>query len=207
MRSGWRIPAMAVAAVGLSLGGLLDRATPRWADDPDAMYRPIKAELAGRSRRGTLPFWADRFGLGVPLVAESHVAAFYPPNWAFYGLLGVTAAYPLAMWLHGAATALATFAFARSLGIGPWGAAVSAVAFALCGFQSIHSGHEPLYCVMPYLPLCLLAADRFAKEGRAAWLALLALAWGVQVTLGHFQIQSWTAGLALVTGGVAGRRG
>ena len=54
---------------------------------------------------------------------------------------------------------------------------------------------------MPYLPLCLLLADRYATTGRLAWLAGLALAWGTQLTLGHFQIQMWTAGLVLLAGG------
>ena len=53
---------------------------------------------------------------------------------------------------------------------------------------------------MPYLPLCLLLADRYAATGRLAWLAGLAMAWGTQVTLGHFQIQMWTAGLVLLAG-------
>ena len=71
-----------------------------------------------RSRPGRLPFWSDRFGLGVPLVAESHVAAFYPPNWVFYRILDVATAYRLTMWLHMLGLASATFAYARGLGIG-----------------------------------------------------------------------------------------
>jgi hypothetical protein len=53
---------------------------------------------------------------------------------------------------------------------------------------------------MPYLPLCLLLADRFVESGKLFWTALLALAWGIQLTVGHFQLQMWTAGLVLVIG-------
>ncbi len=164
------------------------------------MYQPIKAELARALAEGRLPFWSDRFGLGVPLVAESHVAAFYPPNWLIYRLWRVGTAYRLSFWLHFAAIAAATYAYGRTLGIGPAGSAMAAVGFALCGFQAVHSAHEPFYHVMPFLPLCLLLADRYAATGRMAWLAGLAMAWGAQVTLGHFQIQMWTAGLVLLTG-------
>ena len=66
--------------------------------------------------------------------------------------------------------------------------------------MAIHAVHEPLYTLMPYLPLCLLLADGYMATGRLAWLAGLALAWGVQLTVGHFQIQMWTAGLVLLTG-------
>ena len=42
---------------------------------------------------GGLPLWSDRFGLGVPLLAESHAAALYPPNWALYRWLDVSTAW------------------------------------------------------------------------------------------------------------------
>ncbi|MBX6313184.1 MAG: YfhO family protein, partial [Isosphaeraceae bacterium] len=183
----------ALLVVGLTVGGLLLGYAPIGAD-PDLLYRPIKEELARALRTGGLPFWSDRFGLGVPLVAESHAAALYPPNWLLYRLLKVNTAYRLAMWLHYLALVFTTYAYARILQIGPWGAALAAATFSLCGFQAIHAGHEPFYHVLPFLPLCLLLADRYVVSGRLLWLALVALAWGGQLTLGHFQIQAWTGG-------------
>src|SRR5262249_10863532 len=153
------------------------------SEDPDLLYRPIKAELARALREGRLPFWSERMGLGVPLVAESHVAAFYPPNWLLYRFLSVPVAYRLAMWAHHVALVGATFACARRLGITAWGSARAAVSFTLCGFQNLPSGHEPFYHIVPYVPLCLLLADLYVGSGRTLWLALLALAWGAQLTL------------------------
>ena len=192
--------AFAVAAVGLWLAGLLVGYEPV-GGDPDRIFRPIKAELARALRAGRLPYWSDRMGLGVPLVAESHVGAFYPPNWPLYGLLDVSTAYRLSMWLHHLALAAATFAYARRVGDGPAGAALAALAFPFCGFLTVHSSHEWAYQTLPFLPLALLAADLYAATGRLRWLAALAVAWGVQVTLGHFQVQMWTGGLAILTGG------
>jgi hypothetical protein len=99
------------------------------------------------------------------------------------------------------ALAATSYAYARVLGIGRPGSAMAALSFTLCGFQAIHDVHEPFTGQLPYLPLCLLLADRYATTGRWSWLAGLALAWGTQVTLGHFQIQMWTAGLVLLAGG------
>jgi len=164
------------------------------------MYRPIKVELARHLRQGTLPYWSDHFGVGIPLAAESHVAAFYPPNWVFYHMLGVPFAFRLSEWLHYIALAAATYAYAHELGLTPWGCTTAAIGFSLCGFQAIHTVHEPFYTLMPYMPLCLLLGDRFVTRGQFRWVALLALVWGAQVTVGHFQIQMWTAGLVLVTG-------
>jgi hypothetical protein len=168
--------------------------------DPDLLYRPIKEELARALQRGELPFWSDHFGLGVPLVAESHVAAFYPPNWVLFRICGISTAYRVSMWLHFLALAAVTYGYARELGISRTGSASTAIGFSLCGFQAAHSCHEPFYHVVAYLPLCLLLGNRFVKTGRPAWLAGLALAFGVQLTLGHFQIQMWTAALVLCSG-------
>jgi hypothetical protein len=190
---------LALALVGTIMGGLFVGYEPV-GGDPDRMYRPLKSELARALEQGRLPFWSDGFGVGLPLVAESHVAAFYPPNLVLYRVLNVPAAYRLSMWLHYLAVAAATYFYARCLEIPPWGAAMSAMAFTFCGFQAIHSSHEPFYCLIPYLPLALGIAERYMATGRLAWLAALPAVLGLQWTLGHFQIQTWTGGLVVLVG-------
>ena len=147
------------------LGGLLVGYEPV-GGDPDRLYRPLKSELARSLAAGKLPFWSERFGLGVPLVAESHVAAFYPPNLLLYRVFDVSTAYRLSMWLHYVALVATTYGYARCLKVSPWGSAIAGVAFSLCGFQAIHSSHEPFYCVMPYLPLALGIAELYMASGR-----------------------------------------
>jgi hypothetical protein len=190
---------ISLSLVGLLMGGLLIGYEPV-GGDPDRLYRPLKQELARFLSQGRLPLWSDRFGLGVPLLAESHVAAFYPPNWVLYALLSVPAAYRLAMWSHYLFLAASTFFYARFLKISSAGAAIAAIGFTFCGFQAIHSSHEPFYHALPYLPLALLLAEWYLASGRAVGLILLAVAWGAQLTLGHFQLQWWTAGLLLFLG-------
>ncbi len=190
---------LALSLVGMILGGLLVGYEPT-GGDPDRMYRPLKTELSRALREGRLPFWSERFGLGVPLVAESHVAAFYPPNLLLYRLLDVSTAYRLSMWLHYVALVATTYFLGRSLGIASWGSALGALAFTLGGFQTIHSSHEPFFLLMPYLPLALAIAERFLATGRGFWLALLALVLGLQWSLGHFQLQMWTSGLVVLFG-------
>ena len=199
---------LASAAVGVVLSPLLAGYEPV-GGDPDRIFRPIKAELARALHEGRLPLWSDRFGIGVPLLAESHAAVLYPPNHVLYRAFDVSTAYRLSMWLHYVACAGFTAAYARRLGIKPGGAALSGVAFALCGFQAIHSSHEWAYHTAAYLPLLLIFADRYAEKGRLADLGGLAIAWGAQWTLGHFQVQTWSGGLALASGAwriVADRR-
>jgi hypothetical protein len=190
---------LALALVGTSLGGLLIGYEPV-GGDPDRLYRPIKSELARALGEGRLPFWSSRFGLGVPLIAESHVAAFYPPNLLLYRVFDLSIAYRLSMWLHYVAMVAATYLYARSLNLSAWGSALAGVVFALCGFAAIHSSHEPFYSAMPYLPLALFVTERYLVSGHMVWLALLASCLGVQWSLGHFQIQTWTGALVILTG-------
>jgi hypothetical protein len=190
---------LALLAVGCVLSGLLVGYEPV-GGDPDRLYRPLKSELARALSAGRLPFWSERFALGVPLVAESHVAAFYPPNLVAYRVLDISSAYRLSMWLHYVALAASTYFYARCVGVRPWGSALAALAFTLCGFMTVHSSHEPFYLLMPYLPLALALAERLMATGRIVWLTLLTLALGFQWTLGHFQIQTWTTGLVAATG-------
>jgi hypothetical protein len=188
---------LAVVSVGLAVGGLLIGYEPV-GGDPDRAFRPIKLELAAALREGRLPFWSDRFGLGVPLIAESQIAAFYPPNWALYRLLDVSAAYRVAMWLHHVAIAGATYAYGRRLRLSPWGSALAALAFALCGFQAIHASTEPFYSVLPLLPIALICSEAYLAGARPVWLAALAATWALQLAVGHFQIQMATGALVLL---------
>ena len=136
-----------------------------------------------------MPFWSDRFGLGVPLAAESHAAAFYPPNLLLYRLLDVATAYRLAMGSTTRRSSRRPTPTPACWGSGGGAPAPAGLTFALCGFQAIHSGHEPFYGLMPYLPLVLLYADRFAADRPAGLAGGVAGLWGLQLTLGHFQIQ------------------
>src|SRR5271157_5191458 len=188
-----------VGLAGLLVGGLLAGFEPV-GGVPDRLYRPLKEEFARFLARGQLPLWSDRFGLGIPLLAESHVAAFYPPNWLIYSIAGISTAYRMAMWLHYLFLAAATYAYARFLRISPNGAAIAALAFTFCGFQAIHSTHEPFYLALPYLTLAVLVAEWYFCTGRLLGIILLAVTWGAQLTLGHFQLQMWTAALVLLLG-------
>src|SRR5262245_45314990 len=109
---------LCVILVGAILGALLVGYEPV-GGDPDRVYRPLKSELSRQLHAGRLPFWSDRFGLGVPLVAESSVAAFYPPNLLLYRVLDVSTAYRLSMWLHMVALVIGSYFYARSLNLVP----------------------------------------------------------------------------------------
>ena len=167
--------------------------------DPELMYKPIKSELARVTGRGPASLLERSFRNRGPARRRESCRGILSANWLLYRLCDVRTAYRIAMWLHWVALAAPTFAYARMRLSRP-GSALAAMSFSLCGFQAAHIVHEPFNQLMPYLPLCLLLADRYVTTGKLRWLAGLALAWGTQLTIGHFQIQMWTAGLVLLFG-------
>ena len=109
---------LAAVLVGVVLVFVLGGLAPL-EGDPVLMYQPIKVELARRSLPAGCRFGATESDWASPLVAESHVAAFYPPNWLCYRLCEVATAYRLTMWLHMIALLAATYALCAELGIVP----------------------------------------------------------------------------------------
>jgi hypothetical protein len=168
--------------------------------DPERIFRPINLVRSEAFRRGEIPWWSDQFGLGVPLVAESHAAAFYPPNHVLDRLLDVRVAYRLSMWLHEVLLAFGLFLYARNRGISIAGASLASITFPLCGWMSIQSSHSWSYQALAWTPWILLAVERYIESGRLQYLTAIALGWGAQLLIGHFQMQFYTGLLAASLG-------
>lgn len=167
--------------------------------DPDRAYLPYKSELQRSLREGRLPHWSTRFGLGVPLLAESQVAALYPPNWLYAGW-DVATTYHLLQLAHYLLLAAGVFAHARTLGVQPWGASLASISFTLCGFLAIHASHEVFTLALAWTPLALASTEQFAQSGRARWWFALVVVLTLQLLVGHFQMQFYTIALVALTG-------
>ena len=103
---------LALFLVGTILGGLLVGYEPV-GGDPDRLYRPLKTELARALHDGRLPFWSERFGLGVALVPRAMSRPFIHRISLLYRLFDVSTAYRLSMWLHSLALVATTYGYAR----------------------------------------------------------------------------------------------
>ena len=135
-----------------------------WVDEP-APYL-LHAALA----RGRLPLWNDAVGLGAPLAANPNMAAWSP----LQALVNVSpspllqdVAWVFRVWL----LALATWALARALGCGPFGALAAAAALALSGQTLDWLVHHPLN-TDAFVPLALAAALRVLRGSRRAGIVL-----------------------------------
>jgi hypothetical protein len=145
--------------------------------------------LGERMRQGTVPYWNDRWGFGFPGVAESQMGVYYPPHWVLYGLMPPELGFTWSLVFHTGWSALGAWWCARQWGVGRWGAVVSGMAYAGCGFFVIHRVHPWAATCGSWMPWawglawCVLAG---ARPARAAW--QLSAVLGIQLLPGHFQI-------------------
>ena len=155
--------------------------------DAFVYFYPQRVFLARSLLAGRIPLWDPDLFLGAPFLANPQTAVLYPPSWLF--LIGpVATIYTVQLVLHAFLAAFFTYLLARhAFGLVPLAAAVGGLAYAFGGFAVGQVGHLNQISAAAWLPAVLLAYHEFAVSRRVAWLALGALALGLQLLAGHPQ--------------------
>ena len=135
---------------------------------------------------GQLPLWTPDLFMGAPLLANPQLGTFYPPNWLTISL-DPPDSVRISIVLHVVWAALGTYALARRW-LDPVAALVSAVVFAFGGYLGAHVEQINQLQGLSWLPWLFLLLDRALRDKRPLLpLALLGLAWGMQILSGHTQ--------------------
>lgn len=142
-----------------------------------------KEELA----RGSWPLWSHHIYAGFPLVANSHVGLFYPPNLVALMLFPVTWAVNWTTVLHYGLAGLFVYGYLRSVGAERWAAAAGAIAFEWSGFVLLYHVSGSGLATFVWLPAALACLERAEATGDRRWTALASAALGVSMVTGHFQ--------------------
>ncbi|GAB5489826.1 MAG: hypothetical protein Phog2KO_00410 [Phototrophicaceae bacterium] len=151
-----------------------------------------------RMSQGEIPLWNPYNNGGLPFIADTQAAVFYPPRlitialaslaggWSYYAL-------ELEAILHVLLYSLLMYAFVRRLTGSVWGAFVSAIIVSYGGFVS---GYPPLQLALleasvwlPLSALCILKATEHEKI-RWVYIVLAGFVLGVSWLAGHPQT-SW----------------
>src|SRR5581483_4314704 len=155
----------------------------------DAAYRWMAS--------GVLPLWNPYQLCGIPWIGTVQGGLFYPVH-ALYLALPTYLALALSGLLHLIFVAVATMAFARTVGLAMPAAALAALLFPLRGIM-------PSWLVWPYLleaaawlPLGSLAVLRLTREPGTRPVGILALATGMSALAGGPQataylVYAWAA--------------
>ncbi|MBK9123867.1 MAG: hypothetical protein IPM16_12220 [Chloroflexi bacterium] len=178
-------------------------------------FTPLWAARDVALRSFDLPMWTDQVFMGVPLLADSQLGTFYPPNWLTVWLPAWDA-LKVSVLIHVAWAAAGALVLARrSVGLGLVPALVAAAVFALGGYVGAHVEQiNQLQGIawMPWAAACFLPPANSAQSRGGRIVSLIALA-GVLALIalsGHTQTLFITGVmlgvLALVPRGERGAR-
>jgi Bacterial membrane protein YfhO len=156
-----------VCALGcLTALDLLRDGTVIGMDTATAFY-PWYAYLGESLRSGHIPMWNPHQFAGTPFAADPESGWAYLPAMLLFTLLPLTQAANAFMLMHLLLAGLATYVLARSLGIPPIGAVLSAIAYSYSGFFLGHNVCCFAYSsVAAWLPVGLLGVERATHSSR-----------------------------------------
>ena len=172
---------LAVIATALALFAPLWATGRVWIDgDLGDFYWPTMQAVFGALRDGQSPLWNPNLIGGFPLFADGSVGTLFPLNWV---LLVAPHSLMLIPFLLTLVAALGMYAFVRVVGIGPVGATVAGLVFALNSFSVSHFSHIDLNNGTALLPWLLLAIERSLHASswrrQALWLLAAGVSYGL----------------------------
>ncbi|MBN2471817.1 MAG: hypothetical protein JXN59_13935, partial [Anaerolineae bacterium] len=177
--------------------------------DFSAQFVTFGAYQAARLWEGEIPLWNPYNNGGLPFLADTQAAVFYPPRLVTVTLTGIARqwtyhALELEMMAHVLLTSLLGYAFLRRLTRGEQGSVPGALAGALTwAYGGFMTGYPPLQLALleavTWGPLLLLAVHEATAGERLdwRWLVVGGVALGLSALAGHPQ-SVWFLGLLVV---------
>jgi len=148
---------------------------------------------------GTIPLWQPEQFAGTPFLAAGQHSALYPFSLIYY-ILPLPLAYGWftvsQLWLAG----VLMFVFARGLGVGRFGGAVSGIAYQFSAFFIVSVVFPMMIAGAAWLPLLLLMIEfviqrrpqRGDQPSTIPWVAVGAVALMMNIFAGHVEITYYT---------------
>jgi len=142
---------------------------------------------------GRLPLWNNLTFSGVPLLANSQAAVFYPSN-LFILFLPVERALMAMFILNVIVAGICMFFFVKNLGLPDFAAIISAIMFMASGqmISRILAGHLTLNAAYSLIPLVFLFIERAIRKKDATSFVLLGIVTALQFFSGFYQIFYFT---------------
>ncbi len=166
--------------------------------DTIAQGYPFMTFTMEAMREGRLPHWNPYVFCGIPFYSSFSAPVFYPLRGIPMLLFGVEGAVRLLFPLHMLLGGIFAWLFLRSIGTGRGGRLVGALAYALTAWSNtlFYAGHGSKVICWAFLPLLLLACERWSATGRPRFLALGGFALGMQALSSHPQMVIYSSGAA-----------
>ena len=147
-----------------------------------------------------IPLWNPYILSGQPFLAAGQHSALYPLSLLFY-VLPLARAYGYFTVLQLLLAGLFMYFYARTIGLRRFGALTAGIVFTFSGFMIVSVVHPMIIAAASWLPLLLAIVERLVRTQQALltggrprpvayipWIALGALAVGLQFLAGHVEI-------------------
>jgi hypothetical protein len=165
--------------------------------DAMAQYYPWRSFAHDSLARGVIPLWNPFQFCGMPFVANSQSAVFYPPNVIFY-LMDPARAFAVSAALHLFLAGWFAYLLLGALGLGRFGSTFGGVAFAFCGFLATWLQLPTVVNSAVWLPLALFCVARYFDTRRVGYIIGMGFAVGTALLAGHPQVFLYVAGVTAV---------
>ena len=145
----------------------------------------------GHLGQGHLPLWNPHIFGGAPYYGSFATGLMYPPNWLEF-VVPSNVAYNWYFALHLYLAGLLTYAVCRARGLLSLPSTLAGGIYILSApfFLHVNPGHPTVIGGMTWLPLVVLALDRFTDTGGRRWLVAGAAGVAMQIYAGaqHFYL-------------------
>jgi hypothetical protein len=141
-------------------------------------------------QEGSIPHWNPYVFCGIPFYSSFSAPVFYPVRGLLLLATGVEGMarflFPIQMLLGG----VFAWLFLGSIGVSRWGRIVGSLAFALTAWSNtlFYAGHGSKIICWSYLPLLLYSCEKWMQSQRGRYIAIGALALGMQALASHPQM-------------------
>lgn len=190
MRSGFSKSVMVLVAFGLLALlffyqlAFTDKILAR--GDTFAYFYPYWDARDAALANGELPLWTPDLFMGAPLLANSQLGTFYPPNW-------LTIAQPapqaikISILMHTTWAAMGAFLLAWCVaGLGIFPAIIAGILYGFGGHLGAHVEQINQLQGLAWMPWLFLLWH-YALNRPARFVPLMAIAWALQLLSGHTQ--------------------
>jgi hypothetical protein len=131
---------------------------------------------------GRIPFWNPFSYSGQPMDGNPLVALFFPVNWIF-AVVSPNQAFGFIFLLYVAISGIATYLFAKTIGLGKYGSLLSALSFMFSGHMVIrtYGGNLDNVGIYMLMPVVMLFIERSLKEKDLSYVGMAGFAVGMQL--------------------------
>lgn len=155
---------------------------------PDVISQiyPWKSLVIESWKNADVPLWNPNVFSGTPLLANYQSSAFSITN-LFYFIFDFNIAWSLTALSPPLLAGIFMYLYIKSLRLREVSSLVASLSFMFCGFITVWLSYTTLSLAICFLPLALLAIEKYEKTELSRYLFLLWLTFPLSLFSGHFQ--------------------